>query len=169
MDGSKWMKEESRTNEKRRKCGAFVQKWRKWEKFIWKITGTTIRMNEWARTNKQQENIKLKKRKKMEKTKTLQKIAIRVQWNSCLIAYQTKPDKQALTHRQLHNEKKTKFRQFSLQWKSFFSPVACLAASFKHTNTDTTSTRQRTQKNEHNDCGEWAKDVNENVRKSKLL
>lgn len=30
-----------------------------------------------------------------------------------------KPDKQALTHRQRHNEKKTKFRQFSLQWKSF--------------------------------------------------
>lgn len=90
-------------------------------------------MNEWARTNKQQENIKLKtkrKKKKKGKTKTLQKIAIRVQWNSCLIAYQTKPDKQALTHRQLHNEKKTKFRQFSLQWKSFFAPRCLLGGKF---------------------------------------
>lgn len=53
----------------------------------------------------------------------MQKIVIRVQWNSCHIAYQTKPDKQALTHSPTAtNEKKTKFRQFSLQWKTFLSP-----------------------------------------------
>lgn len=94
--------------------------WRKWKK----IYSREKYWREWANerahgTNKQPEKTWQKK---------MQKIVIRVQWNSCLIAYQTKPDKQALTHWQLHNEKKTKFRQFSLWWKSFFSPR--LASSF---------------------------------------